>query len=104
MAVAVYLEDAIDVHDRHWKIHWMLNFAQFASTQDLNAVIAEVRGEEDPGLMGRLQSSLEDRNWDSIEDLWKIKEEIKDGELAAAFEGQTAADVGRPEVPSAAGG
>jgi phosphohistidine swiveling domain-containing protein len=94
--LAVYLEDAIDVHDRHWKIHWMLNFAQFASTQDLNAVIAEVRGEEDPGLMGRLQSSLEDRNWDSIEDLWKIKEEIKgDGDLAAAFEGQTAEDVAR---------
>jgi phosphohistidine swiveling domain-containing protein len=94
--LAVYLEDAIDVHDRHWKIHWMLNFAQFASTQDLNGVITEVRGEEDPGLMGRLQSSLEDRNWDSIEDLWKIKEEIKgDGELAAAFEGETASDVQR---------
>jgi pyruvate,water dikinase len=92
--MAVYLEDAIDVHDRHWKIHWMLNFAQFASTTNLNSVIAEVRGGEDPGLMGRLQSSLEDRNWDSIEDLWKIKEEIKgDGELAAAFEGETAGDV-----------
>jgi phosphohistidine swiveling domain-containing protein len=92
--MAVYLEDAIDVHDRHWKIHWMLNFAQFASTTNLNTVIAEVRGGEDPGLMGRLQSSLEDRNWDSIEDLWKIKEEIKgDGELAAAFEGDTAPDV-----------
>ena len=92
--MAVYLEDAIDVHDRHWKIHWMLNFAQFASTTNLNAVIAEVRGGEDPGLMGRLQSSLEDRNWDSIEDLWKIKEEVKgDDELKAAFEGETAADV-----------
>lgn len=94
--MAVYLEDAIDVHDRHWKIHWMLNFAQFASTTNLNAVIAEVRGGEDPGLMGRLQSSLEDRNWDSIEDLWKIKEEIKgDGDLSAAFEGETAGDVMR---------
>ena len=92
--MAVYLEDAIDVHDRHWKIHWMLNFAQFASTTNLNAVIAEVRGGEDPGLMGRLQSSLEDRNWDSIEDLWRIKEEVKgDEELRAAFEGETAADV-----------
>ena len=92
--MAVLLEDAIDIHDRHWKIHWMLNFAQFASTTNLNAVIAEVRGGEDPGLMGRLQSSLEDRNWDSIEDLWKIKEEIKgDGELGAAFEGDTAPDV-----------
>src|ERR671924_562946 len=36
--MAVYLEDAIDVHDRHWKIHWMLNFAQFASTSNIQAV------------------------------------------------------------------
>jgi phosphohistidine swiveling domain-containing protein len=92
--LAVLLEDAIDIHDRHWKIHWMLNFAQFASTQALNATIEEVRGEADPALMGRLQSSLEDRNWDSIEDLWKLKEEVKaDADLAAAFEGETARDV-----------
>ncbi len=96
LELAVLLEDAIDIHDRHWKIHWMLNFAQFASTQALNALIEEARGEADPGLMGRLQSSLEDRNWDSIEDLWKLKEEIKDEpELGAAFEGDTAADVMR---------
>ena len=94
--LAVLLEDAIDIHDRHWKIHWMLNFAQFASTQALNATIEEVRGEADPALMGRLQSSLEDRNWDSIEDLWRLKEEIKaDVELAGAFEGETAGDVRR---------
>ncbi len=94
--LAVALEDAIDVHDRHWKIHWMLNFAQFASTMNLNGTIAEVRGGEDPALVGRLQSSLEDRNWDSIEDLWRIKEEVKgDPELRAAFEGDTAADVMR---------
>ena len=102
--LAVYLEDAIDVHDRHWKIHWMLNFAQFASTTNLNQVIAEVRGGEDPGLMGRLQSSLEDRNWDSIEDLWKMKEEVKgDGDLAAAFEADTAADIMRALEGSARG-
>jgi phosphohistidine swiveling domain-containing protein len=94
--LAVLLEDAIDIHDRHWKVHWMLNFAQFASTQALNATIEQVRGEADPALMGRLQSSLEDRNWDSIEDLWKMKEEIKgDPELAAAFEAETAGDVRR---------
>jgi pyruvate,water dikinase len=46
--------------------------------------------------MGRLQSSLDDRNWDSIKDLWRLKEEIKaDRELTAAFEGGTAADVVR---------
>jgi phosphohistidine swiveling domain-containing protein len=89
--LAVLLEDAIDIHDRHWKIHWMLNFAQFSATIGLNAVIAEVKGEVDPALAGRLQSSVEDRNWDSIEALWRMKEEIKgDGELRAAFEGDTA--------------
>jgi phosphohistidine swiveling domain-containing protein len=91
--LAVLLEDAIDIHDRHWKIHWMLNFAQFSATIGLNAVIAEVKGEVDPALPGRLQSSVEDRNWDSIEALWRMKEEIKeDDELRAAFSGDTAAD------------
>jgi phosphohistidine swiveling domain-containing protein len=92
--MAVLLEDMIDIHDRHWKIHWMLNFAQFASTTALNALLEEEKGEEAGALMGRLQSSIDDRNWDSIEDLWKMKEEIKeDPELRAAFEGETAADV-----------
>jgi phosphohistidine swiveling domain-containing protein len=92
LELAVLFEDAIDVHDRHWKIHWMLNFAQFASTTNLNAVIEEVGG--DTALMGRLQSSVADRNWDAIEDLWRAKEEVKaDAELRAAFEGATAPDV-----------
>ena len=37
--LAVLLEDAIDIHDRHWKIHWMLNFAQFSATTALNAAV-----------------------------------------------------------------
>ena len=36
---ACLLEDAIDVHDRHWKIHWMLNFAQLSATLNLRAVM-----------------------------------------------------------------
>ncbi|HYX93043.1 MAG TPA: PEP-utilizing enzyme [Myxococcaceae bacterium] len=92
--LAVLLEDAIDMHDRHWKIHWMLNFAQFSSTLALNATIREVKGEVAPGLVGRLQSSVADRNWDSIEALWRIKEEVKgDAELVQAFKGETAQDV-----------
>ena len=84
--LAVLLEDAIDIHDRHWKIHWMLNFAQFSATMALNGTIAEVKGEVDPALVGRLQSSVEDRNWDAIEELWQMKEEIKDdAELSSAF-------------------
>jgi phosphoenolpyruvate synthase/pyruvate phosphate dikinase len=92
--LAVLLEDAIDIHDRHWKIHWMLNFAQFSATMALSATIEEVKGELDAGLVGRLQSSLADRNWDSIEGLWRMKEEIKnDADLRDAFAGDTAADV-----------
>jgi pyruvate,water dikinase len=93
--IAVLLEDAIDVHDRHWKIHWMLNFAQFSATLALGTTIQEVKGEVDPALPARLQSSVEDRNWDSIEALWRMKEEIKgDDELRSAFAaGDTAAAV-----------
>ncbi len=95
--LAVLLEDALDVHDRHWKIHWMLNFAQFSATMALNATIAEVAGEVDPSLPARLQSSVADRNWDSIEALWQMKEEAKgDAELRAAFHaGDTAAAIVR---------
>jgi phosphohistidine swiveling domain-containing protein len=94
--LAVLLEDAIDIHDRHWKIHWLLNFAQFSATMALNATIQEVKGEVDQVLVGRLQSSVEDRNWDSIEALWRMKEEVKgDAELRSAFAGDTAAQVVR---------
>ena len=92
--LAVLLEDAIDIHDRHWKIHWMLNFAQFTSTTALNATIEEVKGEGALGLVGRLQSSTDDRNWDAVEDLWKMKEEVKDDEeLRLAFQADTAAEI-----------
>jgi phosphohistidine swiveling domain-containing protein len=92
--LAVVLEDAIDIHDRHWKIHWMLNFAQFSATIGLSATIDEVVGEVDPGLPGRLQSSVADRNWDSIEALWRMKEAVKaDADLRSAFAGETGSDV-----------
>jgi phosphohistidine swiveling domain-containing protein len=84
---ACLLEDAIDVHDRHWKIHWMLNFAQLSATLDLRAVMERTRGSVDEALLGRLQNSATDRNWDSIEALWRMKNEVRDdAELRAAFE------------------
>lgn len=94
MEWATILEDAIDIHDRHWKIHWMLNFAQLSATLDLQAVMEEVRGEADAVLLGRLQNSAEDRNWDSIEALWKMKEEIKaDAGLSEMFANDTGGEV-----------
>ena len=85
--LAVLLEDTIDMHDRHWKIHWMLNFAQLSATLNLRAVMEKTHGKIDEVLLGRLQNSANDRNWDKIRALWEMKEEVKaDPELAAAFQ------------------
>ena len=93
-ALAVLLEDMIDIHDRHWKIHWMLNFAQFSATTALNAAIDEHKPDANPDLKGRLQSSVKDRNWDSVEALWEMKETVQKSEtLMAAFKAATASDV-----------
>jgi phosphohistidine swiveling domain-containing protein len=84
---ATLLEDAIDIHDRHWKIHWMLNFAQLSATLNLRAEMEKTRGSIDEELLGRLQNSAKDRNWDSIESLWQMKNEVRDdAELRVAFE------------------
>jgi phosphohistidine swiveling domain-containing protein len=94
MELAVLFEDAIDIHDRHWKIHWMLNFAQLSATLNLRAVMQKTRGSVDDALLGRLQNSASDRNWDSIKALWEMKEEVKaDPELASAFANDTAAEI-----------
>ncbi len=91
MQLAVLLEDAIDIHDRHWKIHWMLNFAQLSATLSLRATVQRIRGNVDEELLGRLQNSAADRNWDSVEGLWRMKEEVKQDEtLSAAFRGSGA--------------
>jgi pyruvate,water dikinase len=93
--VACLLEDAIDVHDRHWKIHWMLNFAQLSATLNLRAVMEKHRGRVDEPLLGRLQNSASDRNWDSIEALWRMKNEVRDDPvLRAAFGAGDAGDAG----------
>jgi pyruvate,water dikinase len=92
--IAVLLEDAIDIHDRHWKIHWMLNFAQLSATLKLRAVMEKTHGKVDDALLGRLQNSAADRNWDSIKALWEMKQEAKtDAELAQAFSHDTANEI-----------
>ena len=92
--MACVLEDAIDVHDRHWKIHWMLNFAQLSATLNLRAVMEKTHGTVDEALLGRLQNSASDRNWDSIEALWRMKNEVRDDpELRVAFSGTTTHDI-----------
>src|SRR3954451_9665205 len=85
------------MHDRHWSIHWVLNFAQFSSTLALTAAIAAAKGDGDhSALLGRLQSSTVNRNWDSIEELWNIKEKVKNdpgSDVSKAFQKATAGEV-----------
>jgi len=91
---ACLLEDAIDIHDRHWKIHWMLNFAQLSATLNLRAVMEKHHGRVDEALLGRLQNSASDRNWDSIEALWRMKNEVRDdAELRTAFAHDDVAEI-----------
>ncbi len=92
--LACLLEDAIDIHDRHWKIHWMLNFAQLSATLNLRAVMQKTRGSVDEALLGRLQNSASDRNWDSIEALWRMKNEVRDDDgLRALFTAASSGEI-----------
>lgn len=100
MEWAVILEDAIDIVDRHWKIHWMLNFSQLSATLALRAALGAAIGGEDKieqkheEILGRLQNSYADRNWDAIELLVSLKDRIKeDPVLMAAFANENGADI-----------
>ena len=95
----VYLEEAIDMQYRHFCIHWILNLAQFQSSMDLQAAVGEVVGEVDPSLVGRILISIKDRNWDSLEALWELKEKVKgDEKLKAIFDAGETASVIIPEL------
>ncbi|CEP69152.1 PEP-utilising enzyme, mobile domain [Moorella glycerini] len=73
----IHLEEALDIQERHFKIHWILNLAQFQAFLEFRAVYKEVLGAEDPDNIGKILVSDNDRNWDSIKELWKLKEKIK---------------------------
>ena len=50
----------------------------------------------DEALLGRLQNSASDRNWDSIEALWRMKNEVRDDdELRAAFAPEDVGEIAR---------
>jgi pyruvate,water dikinase len=73
----------------------MLNFAQLSATLNLRAVMEKTHGKVDAVLLGRLQNSADDRNWDKIRALWEMKELVNgDAVLQAAF--------GKPNGPEIA--
>ena len=90
----ILLEDAVDIQERHFRLHWMLNLAQFQSSLTFEGVFTGIAGAQHKALAGRILISDEDRNWDSVRDLWKLKEKVKKSAvLKRAFDEETAAGV-----------
>lgn len=101
----IHLEEALDIQERHFRIHWILNLAQFQSSIDFGTVVAEVIGDVDPSLTGRILVSIEDRNWDSIEGLYNLKEEGKaNPTLKAVFQSSDTASGIIPALEGSAEG
>lgn len=91
----ILLEEAIDIQERHWRLHWMLNLAQFQASITFESVLLPLIGEQHKALVGRILVSDEDRNWDSVRALWRLKERVKISDtLRRAFDdNETAAGV-----------
>ncbi len=73
----IFLEEMWDIQERHFRLHWILNWAQFAAAMGFGAVVKELIGDVDPDLMGKVNVSRADRNWDSLKALWQLKEAVK---------------------------
>jgi phosphohistidine swiveling domain-containing protein/tetratricopeptide (TPR) repeat protein len=75
--IMIFLEEATDIFERHFNIHWILNMAQFLSFLNFNTKYAEIVGHMDNDNAGKILVSTGDRNWDSLRALYEIKEFIK---------------------------
>jgi pyruvate,water dikinase len=101
----VFLEEAVDIQERHFRLHWILNLSQFQASLTFGAVVKELLGDVDSEILGKVNVSKADRNWESLKALWKLKEEVKGNrEVAAAFgKGTEAAQILSALKSSAAG-
>jgi phosphohistidine swiveling domain-containing protein len=89
----ILLEEALDIQERHWRLHWMLNLAQFQASITFESVLIALIGDEHKPLVGRILISDEDRNWDSVRELWTLKEKVKKSpRLKRAFDENETAD------------
>lgn len=83
----IYLEEMLDIQERHFRLHWILNWAQFTASMGFVGVTNELIGDVDQDLLGKVNVSRKDRNWDSLRGLWQLKEKVKaDPELKEIFE------------------
>jgi pyruvate,water dikinase len=83
----ILLEDAIDIQERHFRLHWMLNLAQFHSSLSFERMFVDMLGKQHQPLVGRILVSDEDRNWDSVRALWTLTQQVKkNAALSRAFD------------------
>ena len=81
----IHMEDCLDMQERAFKIHWIINLAQFKASSDFVDYYAELMGGVDDEV-GKINVSTQDRNWDSLHELWKMKEFVKaDAGLSKLF-------------------
>lgn len=81
----IHMEDCLDMQERAFKIHWIINLAQFKASSDFVDYYAELIGSVDDEV-GKINVSTQDRNWDSLRELWKMKEFVKnDADLSKLF-------------------
>jgi len=72
----IHMEDCLDLQERAFRIHWIINLAQFQASTEFTNIYTEVMGKTDSVEIGKINVSPQDRNWDSLKALWEIKEYI----------------------------
>lgn len=97
----IQMEEMTDIVERHFRIHWILNLAQFFSDLLFQGKCKELAPNIDSDTIGKIMVSDADRNWDSLKSLYEIKEYIKKDqalkelfeknieEIVAAYKGMT---------------
>ena len=74
--IMIHMEDALDIKSEAFRIHWIINLAQFQASSNFTNVYAKVMGKMDEVEIGRINVSPADRNWDSLKTLWTMKEYV----------------------------
>ena len=74
--IMIHMEDILDMKCEAFRIHWIINLAQFQPSTNFTNVYEKVMGKVDPVEIGKINVSPKDRNWDSLKALWEMKEYV----------------------------
>lgn len=74
--IMIHMEDILDMKSEAFRIHWIINLAQFQASTNFTNVYEKVMGKVDPVEIGKINVSPKDRNWDSLKALWEMKEYV----------------------------